>query len=174
MDEKDYLKETKAKACRDDDPNLENNADDGEDDFFGDPAEGTPLNEVMMSNGILTLEDRRRYARYDPANPGCSKDNPVFIDVTEDYVRLEYEILERLLRPVPFRFVDYKVEMQRLICCGERRLDVLTVKVYTHSQAEFKGDGSPVLPERKFLGTEEYWFDVTAGFEALDASSDED
>ena len=28
-------------------------------------------------------------------------------------------------------------------------------------------DGKFVIPEPEFLGTEEYWFDITAGYDAM-------
>ena len=80
------------------------------------PKEGTPLYNVMKANGILTSKERRVYERYDQSNLGCAMDRPVLIEETEDYIHLEYEILAYLLRPVPYRFVDYELEEQRLIC----------------------------------------------------------
>ena len=130
------------------------------------PGKGTPLRAVMESNGILATEQRARYARYDTANPGCSRENPIVIAETEDYVDLEYEVLEQLLRPVPFRFVDWRVVRQRLIGDGERKLDEMTVEVSTHPIARFV-DGDIIIPESEPLGTETYWFDITAGFNAI-------
>ena len=91
-----------------------------EDEFDDDgleelPREGTPLYSVMTANGILTLEDRKGYHQYTPDNLGCCMENSILIEETEDYVGLEYEILEYLLRSVPYRFVDYELEKQRLI-----------------------------------------------------------
>ena len=130
------------------------------------PGKGTPLRAVMESNGILATEQRARYARYDAANPGCSKENPIVIAETEDYVDLEYEVLKQLLRPVPFRFVDWRVVRQRLIGDGGRKLDEMTVEVSTHPIARFV-DGDIIIPESEPLGTETYWFDITAGFNAI-------
>ena len=143
--------------------------EDDEDDLMEDPREGTPLYAVMKENGLLTLDGRERYGRYDRSNPGCSEENPIVISQAEDYLGLEYRVLERLLRPVPFRFVDYELEKQCLLHRGERHLDVLTVEVYTHPLLQFGDDGMPFRPEREFLGTEEYWFDITAGFDAIAA-----
>ena len=170
MDEKDELKDfeafLKAEGLGEDDLDV-GEIEDDEDDLMEDPREGTPLYTVMKENGLLTLEERRRYERYDRANPGCSMENPVVISLTEDYVDIEYKVLERLLRPVPFRFVDYEFVRQALVGSGRRHLDRLTVDVYTHPLLSFGDDGVPFLPEREFLGTEEYWFDITAGFDAL-------
>lgn len=143
--------------------------EDMEDDPFAEdlPAEGTPLRAVMESNGILTTEQRARYERYDAANPGCSLDHPIVITETENYVGLEYDVLELILRPVPYRFVDWRVVEQRLLHVGDRSIDELKVDVSTHPIAEWN-DGDVILPEPEPLGTETYWFDVTAGFRALD------
>lgn len=131
------------------------------------PREGTPLYSVMMANGILSLEDRKRYHQYTPDNLGCCLDKPILIEETEDYVGLEYEILEYLLRPVPYRFVDYELEKQRLICHDGKYLDALTVKVYAHPLLDMDENGNFHRSEPIFLGTEEYWFDITAGYEAM-------
>ena len=79
-------------------------------------------------------------------------------------VGLEYEILEYLLRPVPYRFVDYEIEKQQLICHEDRYLDAITVKVYSHPLLIMGENGRLHRTERTFLGTEEYWFDITAGY----------
>ena len=131
------------------------------------PREGTPLYSVMMANGILSLEDRKRYHQYTPDNLGCSMENPIIIEETEDYVHLEYEILEYLIRPVPYRFPDYELEKQRLICHDGKYLDALTVKVYTHPLLDMDENGNFHRSEPVFLGTEEYWFDITAGYNAI-------
>ena len=183
MDEMDELKDLevflKAEGLvandfgwgEDDEPDVDDieEIEDDEDDLMEDPREGTPLYAVMKENGLLTLDWRERYGWYDRSNPGCSEENPIVISLAEDYVDLEYKVLVRLLRPVPFRFVDYQVEKQRLLHRGERYLDVLTVRVYTHPLLQSGDDGMPFRPEREFLGTEEYWFDITAGFDAIAA-----
>ena len=144
------------------------NLDGEDDDFLDGPREGTPLYAVLEENGILAAEGRSRYRSYDRSNRGCSEENPIVISVTEDYVDLEYQVLEHLLRS-PFRFVDYELEKQSLVGRGDRRLDVLAVRVYTHPIISMDRNGDIVQPEREFLGTEEYWFDITAGFDAFDA-----
>ena len=153
-----------------DGPGIFDDVIDFDDDDLGDmPKEGTDLYSVMSANGILTLEDRARYEEYDPANPGCSEDNPIVIDIPSDEVAvpLEYDLLEYILRPSPYRFVDYEVERQQLFHRKGRSLDVLTVKVYTHPLLTFDAFDNPTRPERQFLGTERYWFDITAAFKAL-------
>ena len=144
------------------------NSEDEEDNFLEGPLEGTPLHAVLEKNGILTVEERRPYRRYDRSNRGCSEENPILISETEDYVDLEYQVLEHLLRS-PYRFVDYELEKQSLLSRDTRWLDVLTLRVYTHPIISMDRNGDIVRPEREFLGTEEYWFDITAGFDATAA-----
>ena len=143
--------------------------DDESDDPFAEglPEEETPLWKVMEANGILTLEQRARYARYDAANPGCSRENPIVITEKEDYVGLEYDVLEQILRPVPYRFVDWQVVEQRLIHDGDRDMDELKVAIFSHPTASWN-DGNIIMPDPEPLGTEVYWFDITVGFKALD------
>ena len=138
-------------------------------DYIEAPMEWTDLYSVMSANGILTPEDRARYAEYNPSNPGCSIDNPIVIDIPSDdaVVPIEYDLLEYLIRPVPYRFVDYEVEQQQLVRRDGRSLDVLTVKVYTHPRLSIDPSGNIAMPERRFLGTERYWFDITAAFDGL-------
>ena len=147
---------------------LKNSAEDSSSGLFDDdlPKRGTPLRRVMESNGILTSDQRARYETYDSANPGCSPDNPIMIEETDGYVHLEYELLEFILRPAPYRFVDYKVEKQSLVQVGDRHLDSLKVRIYSHPIMHQDADGKFVIPEPEFLGTEEYWFDITAGYNA--------
>ena len=151
----------------DNDLNLEFEDGFDDDDLEELPREGTPLYSVMMSNGILTLEDRKGYHQYTPDNLGCCMEKPILIEETEDYVGLEYEILEYLLRSVPYRFVDYELEKQRLICHDGKYLDALSVNVYTHPLLNMDENGNFHRPEPIFLGTEEYWFDITAGYTAM-------
>ena len=151
----------------DDDLDLEFEDEFDDDDLDEQPREGTPLYSVMMANGILTPEDRKGYYQYSPDNLGCCMEKPILIDEAEDYVGLEYEILEYLLRPVPYRFVDYELEKQRLICPDGKYLDALTVNVYTHPLLDMDENGDIHRPEPTFLGREEYWFDITTGYKAI-------
>ena len=122
----------------------------------GMPEEGDPLYGVLSDNGILTAEQRARYGRYDRGNPGCSKEGAIVISETVGYVHLEYEVLECLLEGNS-RHVDYRVIKQRLIEEGGRYYDELLVE--TSSLDGEKGD--------EVTAVEEYWFDITAGFNSL-------
>lgn len=127
----------------------------------------TSLRSILKANGILTSEQQARYATYDTANPGCSPEHPIIIDEPDNYVHMEYELLELLLRPSPYRFVDYELEQQRLIHQNGRALDMLRVRVFTHPLPKKGADGRWELPEPVFLGTEEYWFDISVGYEKM-------
>ena len=105
-------------------------------------------------------EESARYARYNPANQGCSEQNPVVIDRKVDYYEDEEVALEVLLRPIPYRYVDYEVVDQHIERRGDRYIDHVTVRVSTHPLLTEDPDGEFYLPARKVLGTEEYWFDL--------------
>ena len=79
-----------------------------------------------------------------------SRENPIVIEETEGYVRQEYKLLDSLLNPGPFRFVDYKLKCQRLVHDGCRVMDVLTVEKFS-------------VFEQELLGTEEFRFDIRQG-----------
>lgn len=121
---------------------------------------------MSLVNFIKAI-DRAKYATYNPENPGCSKANPIVIEETEGYVHLEYEILDALLRPVPYRCADYKVVKQQLVHQGDHKLDVLTVNIYSSPIVDIDEEGNFVRGDRVLEGTEEYWFDITAGFDAM-------
>lgn len=142
---------------------------DEDDNAFDDdlPEPDSPLYRVLQNNGIYHTKQRKIYEQYDISNIGCSVDNPIIINETEDYVRLEYELLEYILRPSPYRFVDYEVLGQSLMSENGRAIDKLVVEIYKHhilTHEELKND---VIPENEVLGTEYYFFDITAGFEEI-------
>jgi len=139
-----------------------------DDDPFDDdlPQPGTPLHQIMQENGIYHTEQRKIYSQYDSANIGCSIDNPIVISVTEDYVHWEYELLEYILRPSPYRFVDYDVLGQALITTDGKSIDRLTVEVSKHPILSIEELANNIIPEKEVLGTEDYFFDVTAGIKS--------
>lgn len=112
-------------------------------------------------------EDRALYARYNPANPGCNEQNPIIIERTVDYREEEEETLDFLLRPLPYRYVDYEVIDQRIQRRGDRYIDHVTVRVSSHPLLTEDPDGELYLPVRKVLGIEEYWFDLPGNFSAF-------
>lgn len=116
---------------------------------------------------ILALKERAKYASYNPDNPGCSQNNPIVINETEGYVHLEYEILDALLRPIPFRNAEYVIVKQRLVSQGDRKLDAFTVNTYHSPAVDVDVDGCLVRGEPVLQSVEEYWFDITAGYDAL-------
>lgn len=121
-------------------------------------SENTQLNKVLAENGLLTPEERFRYARYDKSNRGCSKENPIVISETENYIRLEYDVLEILLQQrLGFRYVDYSLKEQHLLGEGEKSFDLLIVDVIGLDDE---------IGELQAI-EEHYWFDITAGFNAI-------
>lgn len=139
-----------------------------EDPFDDDlPEPDSPLYKVMSGNGILHAVERKIYSEYNTANIGCSKANPIVITEIDDYVGLEYDLLEYILRPSPYRFVDYRRTEQRLILEDGRAIDKITVEVSKHPHLSFEEFSPGAVPPREVLGTEDYYFDVTTGYNAL-------
>ena len=121
------------------------------------------LEEDRLVDDFLDQEEDgnlARYAHYDTANPGCNAENPIVISPSEDYEEDEVLELESMLRPIPYRYVDYEVVKQRLESMGDRRIDHVTVRVSTHPLLTDDGDGNLYLPTPRFLGYEDYWFDI--------------
>ena len=112
-------------------------------------------------------EESARYARYNPANQGCNAQNPVVIDRKVDYYEDEEAFLDALLRPIPYRYVDYEVVDQHIESRRDRYLDHVTVRVSTHPLLSEDPDGEIYLPARKVLGTEDYWFEFPGNYSAF-------
>jgi len=137
------------------------------------PEKDTPLRRVMEANGILTSEQRSVYASYDESHLGCNIERPIIIDEIEEYVQIEYELLEYILHPFPHRFVDYELNKQKTVIHDGRVLDILTVKVYSHPLAFFEKKSEVKTQDKEYLGQEEYWFDITAGYRDLQSRYEE-
>ena len=75
---------------------------------------------------------------------GKSIDDAIVMKVDQDYVHNEYMVLEYLGY---YRFVDWKVLGQKLLCCGDKRFDCITISV------------SEVV-DKSEVWTEEFFFDV--------------
>ena len=148
-----------------------------------DPEEDDPLPvdedelDDLMEDETLLLEsfleydpsgDRARYDSYDRSNPGCSEDNPLVVSENRDVRRREADLLEGLLCTIPHRYVDYEVERRVESRRNGRDLDHYTVRVFSHPLLAEGEEGRPYLPARRYLGTEEYWFDVTAGWKNIE------
>ena len=121
------------------------------------------LEEDRLVDDFLDQEEDdnlARYARYDTANPGCNAENPIVISPSKDYEEEEVLELESMLRPTPYRYVDYEVVKQRIESKGDRRIDHVTVRVSSHPLLTDDGDGNLYLPTPRFLGYEDYWFDI--------------
>ena len=104
------------------------------------PPQFERLIRVIYRNKLLQV-DETTMAR------GKSMDNPIVIDFTEDYVELEYMVIEYLLHGKQHSLVE-----QRLRHENDRHLDML--------QFDITDEGGSV---RRV----DIWFDITAGFEAL-------
>ena len=124
-----------------------------------------PLGEAY-DTPTTTAEDLQRYAhileankielanyagRYLGGNKECCLNNPIVIDEIEDYVEKEYAVAEGLLGVWTGRQCRFRLLSQQLLGRGERKIDCLTYRVEYPS-----GD----------TAEENYYFDITAGFEA--------
>lgn len=105
-----------------------------------------------------------QYAEYDTSNLGCSPDHPFIIPMPANPEHLfeddEERLLERVLRPIPYRYVDYEVAEQKTLNQNGRVIDHIRVRVSTHPLLTEDADGCLYLPARQFLGYEDYWFEI--------------
>lgn len=76
---------------------------------------------------------------------GISVNDPIVMNVDVDYVHNEYVVLEYLGY---YRFVEWKVLGQKLLCCGDKRFDCITISV------------SEVVDNTE-VWKEEFFFDVS-------------
>ena len=129
-----------------------------EDVVYVEQAEENRLVDAFLDSS--EDETLARYARYDTANPGCSPENPIVIAPSRDYKEDELRELESILRPIPYRYVDYEVAEQRVRARNGRWIDHVRVRVSTHPLLTEDSDGELYLPKRRFLGYEDYWFDI--------------
>ena len=105
--------------------------------------------DTLKANGMLDGHNRRI-----DGDKGFRPDDPVVIDETEEYVHLEYSILN-----VFFWNIPHEVMIQRMMMTNTgRTIDELVVSV----QDNPGGDGREVT----------VYFDVTAGFNALSQKLD--
>ena len=74
-----------------------------------------------------------QYAEYDTANLGCSPDHPFVIPMPANPEHLNQD---------------------------GRTIDHIRVRVCTHPLLTEDADGSLYLPDRQFLGYEDYWFEI--------------
>lgn len=122
--------------------------------------------ENRLVDAFLELEwtdSAARYARYDPSNPGCNADDPIVI--TEDNCEV-WENLELafLLHGVPYRYVQYEVVKRRTTRSNGRLVDHIRVRVSTYPLLTEAANGELYIPASKFIGYEDYWFDVEDGY----------
>lgn len=132
------------------------------------------VDEDRLVDDFLDAEDDEedaRYARYNPANPGCSEENPIVISPKKDYELFEEMALRSILHSIPYRYVDYEVVKQHMVRRGDRYIDHVTVRVSTHPLLTDDGNGELYLPSRKDLGYEDYWFDLPGFVSAFWESS---
>ena len=158
-------------------PDPESDADDDvENDLLneeGFPMDGDELAiKLEEDNRLVDMfldweedDNKARYAQYDPANPGCNPDQPIIVprmpDDLDPFSAATQELmLDSLICPIPYRCVDYQVVESTTEYHGGRPLDHVKVAVYTHPLLTEDPDGNLYLPHQRFLGYEDYWFQL--------------
>lgn len=157
-------------------PPVPSTAPETDDPLTVDPEDLEDLveEETLLLENFLEYApsgENVRYAVYDPANFGCSEEKPVVIQDRRNVRDREAALLDGLLCTIPHRYVDYEVERRLETVRNGRHLDHYTVRVFTHPLLAEGEDGRPYLPQRRYLGTEDYWFDVTAGWKDAERES---
>ena len=95
---------------------------------------------VLVSNGMWPLDEKARAK-------GKSEDDPIIIDLKEDYVRAEYLVVGHLLYPLKNEF-----KRQLLMEKNGRYYDLLIFNVTEEDGTEHE---------------ESFYFDITVGYNAL-------
>ena len=123
--------------------------------FLNDEDEDTikAVVQTFRDNGLDDPESLVAYSSYSIRNKGCNPDNPVVINDTGMYVHLEYCIVRILdfLNTEDDRSMRRK--RQSLESRGGRHIDHLCFTV------SYLGDKPDTY--------EDYYFDITTGFDAL-------
>lgn len=109
----------------------------------------------LADNGIYSYKQLYDRQHYDTTMVGCSNDNPFIINEKENYVLLERSIADLLLS---VRDIDHTLVRQKLIREGNRKIDVLSFKVWPHEKEE---------SELTNGNTENFYFDVTKGYDSI-------
>jgi len=105
----------------------------------------------ILNENKMALEDYM--GDYNRNNIGCNVDAPIVINKANNYIRKEYCLAEGLLTEWTSRKRRFKLLSQRLLSVNGRKIDCLTYKV--------------CAPDGK-ITTEEYYFDITVGYEAME------
>ncbi len=109
--------------------------------------------QCLADNGIYSYKQLYERKHYDTTMVGCGNDNPFLLNEKENYVHLERSIADLLLS---VRDIDHTLVRQKLIREGDRKIDVLSFKVWPHEEEE---------PELTNGNTENYYFDITKGYD---------
>lgn len=121
-----------------------------------DREDAAALVRIFDGNGLLDLMELGATYTYEPSMKGCNKDNPFVINETENYVHLERSMMD-----VIYQYSDKENSFvhQELLNVDGRKIDCLTFKVWP------AGTEEPSVKTKS--NTEKYYFDITAGYNAL-------
>lgn len=155
----------------------------GKADFLSSPAPDTPLDpweedsstmdddevfakleeENLLVDGFLEsawTDADARFDHYDTSNLGCSEDHPLVIPAGKDCDEWEERGLEGFLHGYPSRYVSYEVADKKTVVRNGRFIDHIRVRVSTYPLLSTTEDGDLYIPRSRFLGYEDYWFDI--------------
>ena len=128
-----------------------------DDEIFAKEEEEDRIVDLFLNS--KWKDDEVSYAHYDPSNTGCNADDPVVLtgDNIAVWERLE---LEAFFHWIPNRYVQYEVVEKKTVWKDGRHLDHFKVRVSTYPLLAEATNGELYIPASKFLGYEDYWFDV--------------
>ena len=113
------------------------------------------LERIFKDNGIDSIDAMEAFETIEAFPHGLSEDNPFVIKEEENYVHLEWSMIEILLD---------RVDMERRFCkqgvrtVNGRTIDCLTFKTWPSFDDE---------PETSDENMKNFYFDVTAGYNAM-------
>lgn len=121
-----------------------------------DREDAAALVRIFDDNGLLDLMELSATYPYDPSKKGCNMDNPFVINETENYVHLERSMMDVIYQNSG---KENSFVRQKLMDVNGRKIDCLTFKVWPIGTEE---------PSALTLtDIEKYYFDITAGYNAL-------
>ena len=121
-----------------------------------DREDAVALVRIFDGNGLLDLMEVGVTYPYEPSKKGCNKDKPFVINETDNYVHLERSMMDVIYQ---YSEKENSIVQQKLMNVNGRKIDCLTFKVWPV--------GTEEPPTVTATNTEKYYFDITAGYNAL-------
>lgn len=121
----------------------------------------TALRKTILDNQMQDGDKLNEYEKYSTDRKGCSKENPFVInDASPLYIRLEKYLIEYIFM---YRSDEYEHVCQRLCKDGDKAYDCLEIEVTPWGDCGADFDDEELIQD---VHTEEFWFDITAGFKS--------